>query len=323
MHKLNRVAISIVAALTLCAISASAQTFKFRSTGFVTPNAINNSGAIAGYFCCGFSFGFDGPQGEFHAFSLQNSRSTGQSFKMAEPFRAQDSFATGIAPNGDLVGGFCNAGISCAEGNAMHGYLFTNSSNATRQIDVPGAAATLVGGINRAGQIVGMFCAATTCSLSFAGDSHGFLLDHIGGTFTKINFPNAVGTGATGINDNGEIVGNYDACKTQIEGTSALTPCVFTQGHGFYLIGDTYTSIDPPGSQATEVLGINNFGEIVGTYLDSRNKTHGFLFSSGAFTIVDFPGAAVTVVNGVNDQGQIVGYAETGSVIQNFIGTPQ
>jgi probable HAF family extracellular repeat protein len=98
---------------------------------------------------------------------------------------------------------------------------------------------------------------------------------------------------------------------------------VVVQSHGFYLNGDTYTSFDPPGSVATTVVGVNNSGEIVGSYLDGNNETHGFLFNAGVFTIVDFPGARLTVINGVNDLGQIVGYAETGNVIENFIGSPQ
>ena len=316
MQRLCRAVVCIAAALALSAVSASAQTFNFRSTGFVTPAAINQSGAIAGYFCCAYSIGFDGPQPEFHAFSLQSG---GQAFKIAEPVGAQNSLATGISPHGDLVGGFCNA--DCAQGVAMHGYLFSSSSNAAQQIDVPGAVATLAGGINRAGQIVGMSCSTPACGLNYPSESHGFLLDHIGGTFSPIDFPNVLGTAATAINDAGEIVGNYLSCKTPGRGSSS--PCLYAQGHGFYLTGGTFTSLDPPGSISTSVTGINNSGEIVGTYLDGSNKTHGFVFNAGVFTDVDFPAAAITVVNGVNDRGEIVGYAQKGSAIENFIGRPQ
>jgi probable HAF family extracellular repeat protein len=81
--------------------------------------------------------------------------------------------------------------------------------------------------------------------------------------------------------------------------------------------------LPPPGSIGTVVGGINNSGEIVGTYADATLKGHGFLFKLGVFTIVDFPGASLTEVTGVNDHGQIVGWAQINSRVENFIGTPQ
>jgi probable HAF family extracellular repeat protein len=298
--------------LSLISVAANAQTFKFQSVGFVTPAAINASGTIAGSFCCSYVAGFDGAQPESHGFSLQL---TSQVFTVAEPMGGGGGFATGIAPNGDVVGGFCPPIFACYGDNAVHGYLFSAVSNSAVQIDVPGAIATLAGGINKSEQIVGMSCNTETCSLSYASESHGFELDHFGGTFTTIDFPNALGTAAAAINDAGEIVGNYLACFGQ--------PCVRAQGHGFLLSGGNYTRLDPPGSQATTVSAINNSGEIVGAYLDGSNKTHGFLFKAGVFTNVDFPGASSTVVTGVNDQGQIVGWARINSITENFIGTPQ
>src|SRR5580700_155810 len=89
-------------AFSLFPVLAAAQTFKFQSVGFVTPAAINSSGTIAGSFCCSYSAGFDGPEPQIHGFSLK-----GMVFKVTEPQTSEDSFATGIAPNGDVVGGFC------------------------------------------------------------------------------------------------------------------------------------------------------------------------------------------------------------------------
>jgi len=315
MRHLKIIALFFCVALPLIGVAASAQSFKFKSIGFVTPAAINASGTIAGSFCCSYIAGFDGAQPTTHGFSLKQNGSSFEGFTVAEPAGLVGSFATGIAPNGDVVGGFCPALDGCSNGNAVHGYLFSAISNSAVQIDVPGALATLVGGINTSEQIVGMSCNTETCALDYASESHGFQLDHPGGTFTTIDFPDALGTAATAINDAGEIVGNYLACYGQ--------PCIRAQGHGFRLNGGTYTRLDPPGSQATAVSAINNSDEIVGTYLDGNNKTHGFLLKAGVFTNVDFPGASLTEVTGVNDQGQIVGWAQIGSTVENFIGTPQ
>jgi uncharacterized membrane protein len=306
--------------LPLFSLLAEAQTFKFQSVGFVTPAAINSSGSIAGSFCCSYSSGFDGPEAQIHGFSMK-----GMVFKVAEPLTSLDSFATGIAPNGDVVGGFCSVKSGgCAGGAAMHGFLFQNSFNSALQIDVPGALATLAGGINHSGQIVGMSCNAETCSFGYPFAAHGFLLSQIGESFTTIDYPGALGTAATAINDAGDIVGNYFTCQGEPSDSELLRlSCTLVQLHGFLLSGGTYTTIDPPGSISTNVGGINNSGEIAGTYAVPPFKTHGFLFKSGVYTIVDVPGASSTGVAGVNDQGEIVGTAQTNSGTENFIGIPR
>ena len=110
------------------------------------------------------------------------------------------------------------------------------------------------------------------------------------GTFRTID-----GRAVTGINDAGQIVGNYlDA--------SGLA-------HGFLLSGDSFTIIDVPGADATAPFGINNAGQIVGFYATDPTAPDlaGFLFSEGRFSTIDFPGADLTTATGINSSGQIVG----------------
>ncbi len=318
--RLAKIAALFCVALPLFAVETKAQTFKYQSVGFVIPAAINSSGAIAGTFCCSYSSSYDGPEVLNHGFSMK-----GMGFKVAEPRGSLGSFATGIAPNGDVVGGFCPAESSgCSSGVAIHGYLFRNSSNSAVQIDVPGVLATLASGINQSGQIVGMGCNATTCSVGYPAVSQGFLLNQIGGNFTLINYPGALGTAATAVNDAGDIVGIYLACQSGNSESEVLQlPCTYGQVHGFLLSGGTYTNIDPPGSIGTFVGGMNNSGEIVGSYGEAVFKSHGFLFKSGVYTIVDVPGASSTEIRGVNDEGEIVGSAQINSGTEEFIGTPR
>jgi probable HAF family extracellular repeat protein len=47
--------------------------------------------------------------------------------------------------------------------------------------------------------------------------------------------------------------------------------------HGFLLDNGTYTTLDVPGSTSTQAWGINDSGEIVGTYADAGGGQHGFL----------------------------------------------
>jgi probable HAF family extracellular repeat protein len=68
------------------------------------------------------------------------------------------------------------------------------------------------------------------------------------------------------------------------------------------------------GAQA---YGINNRGDIVGTYVDSNNVQHGYLYSNGSYTTLNAPGGAPpynTQAFGINERGQIAGeFFRTGS----------
>jgi uncharacterized membrane protein len=72
--------------------------------------------------------------------------------------------------------------------------------------------------------------------------------------------------------------------------------------------GATWTTVDVPGSQATEAFRINNAGDVVGAFLDAGNVWHGYLLSGGVFTTIDPPGATLTAASGINDMRQITGY---------------
>ncbi|HET7019153.1 MAG TPA: hypothetical protein VFI58_00380 [Xanthobacteraceae bacterium] len=69
----------------------------------------------------------------------------------------------------------------------------------------------------------------------------------------------------------------------------------------------TYTTIEGP-LVTTDLIGggINDNGQIVGTYFDATN--HGFLLSGGTYTTLDDPlGVGSTSAQGINASGQIVG----------------
>jgi probable HAF family extracellular repeat protein len=154
-------------------------------------------------------------------------------------------------------------------------------------------------------------------------------------TFTPIDVPGAWGgtTTATGINDFGNIVGNYfDGTLTHgflyVNGnfTSIGVPGTFTAPYGinnsgeivgytgnqrgFLYVNGNFTSISVPGSTATQAYGINNFGNIVGFYQDALGS-HGFLYVNGNFTSIDalinIVGYYVSSASGINDLGDIVG----------------
>src|SRR6185295_14024815 len=154
--------------------------------------------------------------------------------------------------------------------------------------------------------VVGWFL--TVDNTVFHGDLriHGFLYDH--GEFTFIQVPDALDTAPFGINDHGEIVGSYvnhgqrgflfDSKKDKGENAA------------FSFIVVPF----PTGVGLTRPNGINNYGRIVGEYLDNfstGNQQHGFLDDEGVFTSIDVPGAIAAAAYGINDQGQIVGFYAT------------
>src|SRR5262249_21781010 len=69
----------------------------------------------------------------------------------------------------------------------------------------------------------------------------------------------------------------------------------------------TFVSLDYPGAISTELFGINNRGDVVGSYQNPENFFHGFVYQGGQFTSIDGPGAAFTQIKGINDSGDIVG----------------
>ena len=90
------------------------------------------------------------------------------------------------------------------------------------------------------------------------------------------------------------------------------------------------TTIRYPGSTSTAARGLNNSGDIVGTYAcatacvnpmtgeTSTAGTHGFLLEDRVYTRIDVPGGTATVARGISEQGMIVGHYNVGAVTHGF-----
>jgi uncharacterized membrane protein len=163
-----------------------------------------------------------------------------------------------------------------------------------------------------------------------------------GQTYTPIDYPGAIASFATDINDSGQIVGEYTVSGLGDRQGYLLSNGVFTSisypgatftravainangdivgdhnqsgnnsgsgnDYGYLLRGGVFTSIVFPNSDSTVPTGINAKGDIVGWYL-ANTGTHGFLLRGGVYTSIDFPGsAAFTEVWKINDYGEIAG----------------
>src|SRR5207248_11445107 len=77
------------------------------------------------------------------------------------------------------------------------------------------------------------------------------------------------------------------------------------------------TTIQYPGSSSTVARGINNIGEVAGTYSCAAARvnpitgatctagTHGFLLQDCVYTRLDVPGGTSTTPPGISEQGAV------------------
>ena len=233
--------------------------------------------------------------------------------------------------------------------DGTHGFVLNKGVFTT--IDFPNASVTLLNGINASGQLMGTYVDSTGKLFAFVGNKGDFTkLDPFGleirsqggfinaqgqavgayrdasqkrhgfiwrkGKFAPpVNVPGddeLLGTVALGINDIGDVVGNYVDDKTE-------------NRHGFLLSskGVFTNPIDVPGAVVTVAQGINNAGTIVGVYIDAQGNSHGFVLSKGVFTNpIDVPGASGTQINSINAKGEIVGSYDDSAGQHGFLGTP-
>lgn len=135
--------------------------------------------------------------------------------------------------------------------------------------------------------------------------------------FSYIDYPQSPDTYVEGINSGAasskmEIVGAYgpeleEGFLLQLEGKEGTTYAFKTVAH--------------PKSSSQSPLGINDFGQIVGTYVNSSGTTEGYEFSGGKFTTiaVPFTGATYTEAQDINNSGEIVGeWGDPSGVDQGF-----
>jgi hypothetical protein len=171
-------------------------------------------------------------------------------------------------------------------------------------------------------------------------------------SYKSVDFPKVPEQAAFGVNDAGQIVGDYidsaggyhgwkltggkfstidvpfaGAAATGANGINDSGEIAggwdgsgVTQ-HGFTLIGTSYTSFDYPGAVATWAWSLNNKGDIVGYYAVTDNVLHGFVLSGGTYTSLDPPGSVWTVPTGIDDAGDVVGgYCTTSECIDDLDG---
>jgi uncharacterized membrane protein len=173
-----------------------------------------------------------------------------------------------------------------------------------------GTFQTYVAGINDEGNMAGWYWDSSQVE-------HGFV-DTPSGRLT-IDYPGAGGTGASGLNNLGQVVGGYTVPE------SACTPTV-TCIYGF-LYGGTgqLSTINCPANACpglfnSAATGINDAGWIVGVWGTNNGFDAGYYYNGAKFQSITVSGALYTDANAINGDGQIVGeWADPSGAIHGFI----
>ena len=105
-----------------------------------------------------------------------------------------------------------------------------------------------------------------------------------------------------GVNDKGTIAGYHGDENTENTPNKGFTLKVSSKSNL------KFTDENFPGSDQTQVVGIDNSGDTVGFYI-TQNVTHGFLKDKGKDAVsVDLPGTTFNQLLGINNKGQAAGY---------------
>jgi hypothetical protein len=144
--------------------------------------------------------------------------------------------------------------------------------------------------INKWGSIVGYYQDA---NFNF----HGFKRWRRHGHGFNVDFPGAKETVASGINDNGTIVGTYRVGIFPNE-----------QRHGFIYHNGEWATLDYPSStRQTMLVGISNSGLIVGTTIHGNVFEGSFLYQNGVFKVIpNLTSVAPAEVTGISPRSGLI-----------------
>jgi hypothetical protein len=158
--------------------------------------------------------------------------------------------------------------------------------------------------------------------INSSGRYRGYTYNIKTGKFTLVTKPgaptggNAPSLAAFGINNAGDVVGEYTTSGHTIDGFIKLS-------------GGAFVAIAVPGAAETVALGVNDNDTVVGAYIDGTGSTstiHGFIWRIGGHfsTMIDDPDAsAYTIINGINNEGDIVGsYLDSHGDTDGFLAFP-
>lgn len=227
------------------------------------------------------------------------------------------SYAHGINDLGQVVGNADSA-------TGRHACVW--QSGTVTDLDANGQS-SVANSINNLGQVVG--------NRIVGSSSHAYLWQ--GGTATDLGVLAGTGSGASGINDKGQIVGGsqttgpfghaflyesnhmYDlgavdqlystACQTNEKGEIAGTLGVESPCQAYLYRSGAWLNLQTLPGASSSSRDLNEKSQVVGEYRDSSDVVHAFIWENGSMRLLASSGIQWSYAFGINDTSQIVGNA--------------
>jgi hypothetical protein len=158
-------------------------------------------------------------------------------------------------------------------------------------------------GINNHGQIAGYFGSGAA---GHPNKGYLLILSHNGSRFANENFPGAVQTQVTGLNDAGVTVGFYSTQNTASQ---------MNNNFGFYAWGGRFHKVNFPAMHhasppVNQLLGVNDRNVAVGFYTDAKGNNHGYTYNIATrrFHRIMIRDGVSTTAAAINNRGDIAGF---------------
>jgi hypothetical protein len=215
---------------------------------FTELTGINNSGLITGFF------GSDLRRPFTTGFTFQAS-----AFGALKPAPGPKWGLAGANNTETLVGFYSPTNLGPRTDQTQ---AFFAQAGAVQTVDINLGAAPRkfeqLSGVDDHNLAVGFYTAAD-------GNTHGYTYQIGSGALAAFDFPKSVTSDANGINNAGEIVGDF-------AGSDGIL-------HGNLHVGGSFLQLDAPRALETIAYGVNNHGLVVGQE-DDGIRVHGFLFDA-------------------------------------------
>ena len=236
---------------------------------------------------------------------------------------------TGVAAGGILVSVLAQGGGSAKlslssdssqHGSAMHSARHWSFSTLDNQND---STFNQLLGISNRGQIAGYFGSGAK---GHPNKGYLLMLSRRGSRYQNENFPGAVQTQVTGLNDWGITVGFYST-----QNRASMT----NNNFGFYTIRGMFHRLNfPTGNPAKppvdQLLGVNDRGMAVGFFVNKQGNNRGYEYNilTHRFNRVMVPGAPMGLkspsltATAINNAGDVAGfYTASGGMTDAFLKT--
>lgn len=207
-----------------------------------------------------------------------------------------ESYAHDINNDNVVVGTFLD------EFDFTHGFIWEDGRFDTPILELDDI---FFNGINDAGTIVG--AGVDLLELTFPS----FTL--LGEELTAFDYPEAALTFADGINNQGEVVGDF---VRTFEAALGAEEEPFQSFHRNEL--GEFVELSFPGFAGVLAIDINNHGQIVGGVYTDEFVQSGFIFDDEGFRVFNHPDGETELL-AINDHGAMVGSVFDGDTVRPFV----